>query len=134
MKIPLDDAFDCYEQSKRKVTLEPLFGYDTEKKEFVKLRDKNRNVCVVFVNSYQLCSSLIEEYLSQPSMEEHRKAFKELSKNSSNKIVSFLWYFEHIDGCRDFEMFEIKRVSKALKKWCKANNFEWTEPEVYRID
>lgn len=132
--VSLDDAFDCYEVSKRNVSKDPLYYYDLEKNEFVKIKGAIKNSGIVFLNSYNLCSKLIDEYLSHPLMQEYKDSFDRVLKNTKNKIVSFLWFFEHIDGCQDFQKFEILKVEKELKKWCKSNGLEYLDPVVYRIN
>ena len=66
-------------------------------------------------------------------MSQYKTDFLKISKNAKNKIISFLWFFESIDGCKDFNNFEIINVSKALKKWCKINNLKYSEPSVYVV-
>ena len=132
--VSLDDAFDCYEKSKRNVSKEPLYYYDLAKNEFIKIKGTMKNTGIVFINSYQLCSRLIDEYLNQPGMNKHKKAFSETKDWRKSKIVEFLWYFEHIDGCYGFRDFEIPRVATELKKWCKKNGLNYIEPHVYRIE
>ena len=132
--VSLDDAFDCYEMSKRQVSETPLFCYDIEKSEFVKVKNSMSSTCFLFLNAYSLCSNLIDSYLQQPGMERYRELFYEENKGAKNKIVAFLWFFEHIDGCMDFEKYEMAHVTKELKKWCKENKFLYTEPEVYKIN
>lgn len=131
--ISLDDAFDCYEMSKRDISKVPLYYYDFDKKDFLKIKgDKNKNG-IIFINSYELCSRLIDDYLNQSEMSQYKTDFLKISKNAKNKIISFLWFFESIDGCKDFNNFEIINVSKALKKWCKINNLKYSEPSVYVV-
>lgn len=134
VNISLDDAFDCYEMSKRQISDTPLYYYDPVKNEFSRIKSPRKNSEIFFINSYALCSRLIDEYLDQPQMSAHKQAFKSKSKSSRNKIVDFLWYFEHIDGCCGFKSFEISRVTKELITWCKNNGLKFSEPEVYRVN
>lgn len=138
--VSLDDAFDCYEMSKRNVTKTPSYYYDTDTSEFKKIKSTMpwysekppiKDSGIVFINSYALCSSIIDNYLNQSQMSEYKKTFAKESKNSKNKIVSFLWFFERIDGCRDFNHYEMLHVAKALKEWCKLNNLAYLESRVY---
>jgi hypothetical protein len=131
--VALDDAFDCYEMSKRNISKTPLFYYDISKNVFLKIKSTIKDTGIVFINSYELCSKLIYEYLNQPEMKEYKIAFERLEINK-NKIVSFLWFFEHIDGCYGFTKFEILIVTKELKKWCKSNGLDYLEPEVHCVD
>ena len=132
--ISLDDAFDYYEMSKRTVTDKPLYCYDLAKRIFTENKEKNGAHSVPFINSYAVCLNLIDEYLSQPSKSMYRSSFLKESEHQKNKIVSFLWFFEHIDGCEDFKNYEIRSMLKVLKKWCKVNGFGYTEPQVYVSD
>ena len=132
--IPLDEAFDYYEMSKRIISDEPLYCYDFIKNIFVKSKEKYSGHSVPFINSYVVCLKLINEYLNHPSKSRYKLDFEQESKNASNKIVSFLWFFEHIDGCEDFKKFEIRSMLKVLKKWCVTNGFEYLEPQVYLLN
>ncbi len=132
--VSLDDAFDFYELSKRDVSKTSVFCYDPVNNEFIKIKNVIKPPCVPFVNAYELCSKLMDDYLEQPKMKEYKLAFAEEVKLAKNKIVSFLWFFENIDGCRDFRNYEINSVTRVLKKWCRNNGFDWTEPEVYCVD
>lgn len=132
--ISLDDAFDCYEVSKRNVSEVPLYYYDYTQKEFAKIKSTLKNPGVVFINSYQLCLKLIDEYLIQPEMEKHKRAFSKSRDRRKNRIVGFLWYFEHIDGCYGFRAFEIAKLRKELIKWCNNNDLNYIEPQVYQIN
>ncbi len=141
--VSLDDAFDCYEMSKRIVSETPLYYYDTKTNTFRKIKSTMpwyleepsiKASGIVFINSYKLCQSLIKEYLNQPSMKEQKDLFESIPKNEKNRIVDFLWFFEHIDGCYDFQKFEVSRVEKELKRWCKINKLRYLEPVVHRVD
>lgn len=132
--LSLDDAFDCYEMSKRTISDTPLFYYDFTANEFIKIKSAIKNPGVVFINSYKLCSRLIDEYLNQPKMNEYKILFENKTDASQNKIIRFLWFFEEIDGCYDFQKFEISKVTKELIKWCKNNGINYSKPEIYRID
>ena len=127
--ISLNDAFCYYELTKRKISDEPEYCYLIPERKFVKFKEKYKNISVPFLNSYRLCLELIDEYLSQPPQSCYRDAYKKEAKTQRNKVVCFLWFFEHIDGCVDFERFEIPKVGKILKKWCERNGFEYLEPE-----
>ena len=131
--ISLDDAFDCYEMSKRTVSANPLFYYDFEERKFVKIKNSIKNPGAVFINSYKLCSKLIDQYLGQPENKDYKSLFEKQWTKNQNKIVNFLWFFEHIDGCYNFQEYEVLCVTKELKKWCKNNNLNYLEPEIYRI-
>lgn len=132
--ISLDDAFDYYELDKRTISKTPLYYYDVNLGKFKKIKGTQSCPGAIFINSYELCSTLIDQYFEQPSMEKYKSAFEKEARNARNKIVSFLWFFERIDGCSDFEHFERPRVAKVLKKWCKSNGFAYLEPTVYCIN
>ncbi len=132
--ISLDDAFDYYEMSKRVISDKPVYCFIPSKNIFYKNKDKYKDQSIPFINSYEQCVKLIDEYLKHPSKNNYRLAFEHQSKESRNKVVDFLWFFEHIDGCADFSNFEKCRMLKVLKKWCFTNNFVYVEPQVYRPD
>ena len=132
--ISLDDAFDYYEMSKRIISDKPIYCFVTSKNIFDKNKDKYKGQSIPFINSYEQCIKLIDEYLSLPSKNSYQLAFEHQSKKEKNKVVSFLWFFEHIDGCADFKNFEIRSMLKVLKKWCISNDFEYIDPQVYRIN
>ena len=131
--VSLDEAFDCYEMSKREVSKEALFYYDFVENKFVKIKNSMRNPGVMFINSYKLCSKLIDEYFEQPEIKQYKLSFEKETDGVRNKVVDFLWFFEHIDGCFDFQKYEMIRVGAELKKWCKSNNLEYLNPEIYCI-
>lgn len=133
--IPLDAAFDCYQIGKRRISNVPLYCYDFKKNEFTKITEKSKENCVPFINSYTTCCNLIDEYLEQPHVKQYKEDCIKSLKNARyrNKIVDFLWFFEHIDGCYDFENFEIVRMTRVLKKWCKTVGFSYIEPEIYVV-
>ena len=134
MTVSLDDAFDCYEMSKRTMSKEPRFYYDFTVNKFVEIKSHMKNPGVIFINSYKLCSKLIDEYINKPEMQEYKNTFEKESYGPHDKIVKFLWHFEHIDGCYDFGKFEILRVTDELKKWCENNGLDYLEPEVYCVN
>lgn len=133
--VSLDKAFDCYQVGKRKKSKVPLYFYDLKKNEFMKIKGELKENCISFINSYDICCSLIDEYLNQPHVKQYKEDCIKSIKNArySNKIVDFLWFFEHIDGCYGFENFEISRMTNVLKKWCKINGFSYLEPKVYIV-
>ena len=47
---------------------------------------------------------------------------------SKDPVVSFLWFFEHIDGAYDFDQFENEEIIRVLKKWCEKNQFDYSLP------
>ena len=133
--IPLDVAFDCYQVGKRKVSKVPLYCYDLKNNEFIKIKGEMKETCIPFINSHTICCNLIDEYLEQPHIKQYKEECIKSIKSARyrNKIIDFLWFFEHIDGCYGFDDFEIVRMTKILKKWCESNGFSYIEPEVYVV-
>lgn len=60
-----------------------------------------------------------------------RIEFEKERNQNKNKIVEFLWYFEHIDGCQDLQKFEITRVTREPAQWCRSTGLSYTLPEIY---
>lgn len=120
-----------YESSKRTKNTNPTFGYDIDKEDFIKITDsvlekmKSGKINVIpFINSYELCLKIIDEYLSQPAMDKYREgAYKSMRERKHEKVVAFLWYFEHIDGTYPFGVYERKKVFKTISKWAQINGF-----------
>lgn len=110
--ISLDDALDCYEMSKRIVSETPLYYYDREKNEFVKIKGVIKNSGVLFLNSYELCSALIDAYLSQPEMKEYQISFANELKTAKNKIVSFLWFLSILMDALAFKNMKFRKLPK----------------------
>lgn len=127
----LDKLFDVYESTKRIISKFPTHYYDLEKNNFFKIKNPENIDGIAFINSYELCVKVIEEYLNQPSVIQYKPLFEKEVKTSKNYVVCFLWFFEHIDGCYDFEKFEFLIVEKVLKKWCKRNGLAFIESIVY---
>ena len=129
----LDDAFDCYQLGKRKISPIPLYCYDLNKNKFVKIKSELKENCIPFINSYDICCCLIDKYLDEPNVKQYKEDCIKSIKNGlhKNKVVDFLWFFEHIDGCYGFEKFEIARVTEILKKWCESNELSYLEAEIY---
>lgn len=134
INIDIDEAMDCYIASKRTFSDIPVYGYDTEKEEFVKMKESTRkNEWVIdFINSNKIANEVIDLYLNQSGMEEHKKKFRSFYQ-TGNRVTDILWYFEHIDGAYPFEDFECVYVVKLIKKWCKKNGFSFTEPVIYKV-
>lgn len=134
IKIDIDTAMDWYISSKRTFSDTPVCGFDTEKEEFVEMKEsvrKNENV-IDFINSNKVANEVIDLYLNQPGMEEHKKNFRSFYQ-TGNRVTDILWYFEHIDGAYLFEDFECIHVVMLIKKWCKKHSFSFTEPEIYKV-
>lgn len=130
--VSLDDAFDCYEMSKRIESKKPVFYYDVVKNKFCKIKGSIKENGVLFINANQLCLKLIDEYLNIPDIRKHKNSFEREWGAAKNKVVSFLWFFEHIDGAYGFQEYEMLRVVNELKAWCKNNGFGYLEPEIYK--
>lgn len=126
------DLLKLYECSKRTKTDYPAFGYDIDKGHFIKVTEtvfkkieSGKVNVILFVNSYQVCLKIIDEYLAQPCMEDYKDgANKVMREKEYDKIVAFLWFFEDIDGTYSFDDFELKKVDKIVTKWAIENGFE----------
>ena len=126
------DLLKLYECSKRTVRDYPAFGYDIEKGDFIKVTETllEKIECgkvnvILFINSYQVCLKIIDEYLAQPCMESYKDgAYRSMRDKGHDKIVAFLWFFEDIDGAYSFDDFELKKVDKIVTKWAIENGFE----------
>ena len=129
--ISLDDAIIAYDRYKRKEKNQiSEIVYNINERQFLKAKRTVRNGsnCVSFINCHQTCLSIIEKYLNQPVIKKYKEAcITEMSK-SKDPVVSFLWFFEHIDGAYDFDQFENEEIIRVLKKWCEKNQFDYSLP------
>ena len=128
--IILDDAFDFYENTKREKNKETLLIYDLDRNIFSKGIKKAKKY-VPFLDSNMVCLEIINMYLNLPHISCYKNDCKRKMRESNNKVVAFLWFFDHINGCYDFGNFEISIMTKKLIEWCKSYNFEYMLPEVY---
>lgn len=133
VSLKIEDLFSFYESIKRRRTDRPLYGYDIDKEKFIKLTDTvNEKMeqgiisVIPFINAYKVCLEIIDMYLEKDNVKEYKAGARQAMKQKRHdKIVAFLWYFDHIDGCYPFEEFEEVIVKKELVKWCKRNGFEY---------
>lgn len=132
--IYIDEAMDIYIDTKRDVSDNPLYGYDTIKEQFVEIEtlDYRGENIVDFLNSNNIANKAIDLYLNQKGMENHKKSFEKFYQ-TGNRVTDILWYFEHIDGAYPFEDFECLFVVDIIKKWCNDNGFSFVEPEIYKV-
>lgn len=123
-----------YEGEKRIKVKTPLHYLDLNDYSFKKIKEASHSG-PEFICSYELCMDIINSFLNQPNMKKHKKDFSEFKKSrNTNDVVSFLWYFESIDGCHQFYKYEAPIVIKELKKWCKLNGLEYLEPDVFAVN
>ena len=123
---------DLYECSKRYETGFSHFAYDIDKETFINVTDTvlekielGKIPAILFIDSYQTCLHIIDEYLTQPDLEKYREgAYRKMHDESHSKVIAFLWYFEHIDGTYSFGKFERRKVFKIITKWALKNGFE----------
>lgn len=123
----LEDLMDLYESIKRE---KKIYGYSVEKKTFIRITDTVRKkindgelAIIPFIDCYSVCLEIIELYLNREDILKYKAgAISEMKKNRHNKIVAFLWYFEHIDGAYGFGEFEEQILETILKKWAKEAN------------
>ena len=82
-------------------------------------------------DTYDMCRGLIKQYLETPGIARYGAECRAAMKGSANKVVSFLWFFEHIDGAYDFELYEAVAVRKAMLKYCKTNGLPFKDVSEY---
>ena len=132
MVLNIEDLMWKYECSKREYSENPKYGYDIYKEEFIAITDAVREKMekgtlsvIPFINSYKVCLSIIDEYLSMPALNDYKKeAYEAMKQKPQKEVVAFLWYFEHIDGAYSFGDFEEKRINKIVEKWALTNGFQ----------
>ncbi len=132
--VEMDDLCTMYENDKRIESKSLLHYLDFSDYTFKKIMSAPYKGAE-FICAYKLCMDIINSFLDQPEMKEHKKGFSDFKKSrTTNDVISFLWYFEHIDGCHRFYRYEGPIVMKELKKWCKSNGLEYKEPAVFAVD
>lgn len=127
IRINLSSAMKLYDYSKRNNDVHLYYIISKDRFEVI---DKSKSVdshnYILLMNCYDTCVEIIDSYLEQPFIaqykEECKTAMKEL-KEGKNIIVSFLWFFDHIDGGYDFGLYEFEQVKKRMERWCKKNGF-----------
>lgn len=129
--VDMDLAVDYYQLSKRTATKDIIYCFDRQQGSFKKNKTSVMTDRVPFINAYDVCLQIIKEYFCLPHVRQYKIEFEKQTKTATNKVVCFLWFFEKIDGCYDFERFESACVIKIIKKWCDVNNLLFTEPTVY---
>lgn len=78
------------------------------------------------MNTYEECLNIIDNYLAQSHMAKYRaSAYSEMEKHKKGKVIGFLWYFEHIDGCYSFNSYEEKKAFERIEKWLKTNHISY---------
>lgn len=129
--VNMDSAVSSYIWKKRNYSSKILLGYDKVKKDFVELES-----CVVsddiipFIDCYAVANEVIDAYLNQEGMEEHKSNFKNFYE-TGNRVTDILWYFDAIDGAYPFEDFECLYVVDVIRNWCKENGLGYTEFTEY---
>lgn len=131
--LELDEAMEFYERTKRERGYRLLYYPDKNEFRCVTENSDQKNA-IPFIDSYSMCLKIIEMYLNTPQKQKYREECKQRMKEGKNKIVSFLWFFEHIDGAYNFELYERIKVEKELKKWCAFNNIQYSQLEKYSVD
>ena len=130
----MDELCNLYGGEKRIETKDPMHYLDLDDYKFKKIK-MAPHTGIDFICSYKLCMDIIMAFLDQPGMEEHKSGFDKFKKSrNTSDVVSFLWYFEPIDGCHQFYKYEAPIVIRELKKWCKNNKLEYIEPEIYAVN
>ena len=130
MILDLDKAIDIYQAAKRDKNI--TYVYDSELDKFILQKTKPIPNTIPFINSFDECRRIIDIYLEQDYISKYKEDCKNAIREDKyhNKIVSFLWFFEHIDGCFDFNNYECIEICKVIKKWCKRNKIEFNPPSI----
>jgi hypothetical protein len=131
--LELDEAMDFYERTKRVKGYSLFYCPETNDFECVMENIGNKNV-IPFIDSYSVCLRIIEMYLNTPQKQKYREECKQKMKREKNKVVSFLWFFECIDGAYNFDLYERIKVEKELKRWCANYNILYSPLEKYSVD
>lgn len=125
--VNTDEAIEIYLEIKDDDRDDLQLVFDKEKLEFVLIDFKiDDDKYVRFLDCFAVANKVIDTYLDQDGMENHKKSFKSFKK-TGNRIIDILWYFESIDGAYSFEEFECLYVSELIKAWCDKNGFFCTK-------
>lgn len=125
--INMDEAHSAYMWKKRDYGSEILLGYDKARKDFVELNSCiDSDDVIEFINCYAVANEVIDAYLNQDGMEEHKNNFKNFCE-TGNRVTDILLYFNDIDGAYPFEDFECLYVVEIIRNWCKTHGFGYTE-------
>ena len=133
--INLSQALRLYEQYKRENDTDKNLYYVTSENEFAVLKRKeceNRDDAVFVMNCYTACSENIDLYLEQPFITQYKAECEKKMKGEKSKVVACLWFFEHIDGAYDFEIFDEKQIRKRLERFCRKRWYEffWESDDI----
>ena len=129
--VNMDSAFRAYMREKRNSETNIFWGYDKSKKEFVELKScGNSSDIVNFIDCYSVANEVIDAYLNQGGMEEHKNNFKNFYE-TGNRVTDILLYFNDIDGAYPFEGFECLYVVDVIRNWCKEHRFGYTKMTIY---
>ena len=126
--IEIDDIITEYEATKRKQGF--CICYDP-KEDKVFSSKKETAATVIITDTQELCFKIMKQYLEEPAIAPYSTECRTKMKNTSNKVVSFLWFFDHIDGAYDFELYESSAVRKAAVKKCKENGLPFVDVVDY---
>ncbi len=126
--VNFDDVITEYESTKRNKGF--AIYYDTEADRVFSSSKESPGTALIS-NTYDMCYGIIRQYLETPGIAHYGTECRAAMKGSANKVVSFLWFFEHIDGAYDFEMFESVAVRKAILKYCKTNGLPFIDVSEY---
>ena len=69
--------------------------------------------------------TIIDLYLEQPCISQYKTECNEKMKDAKSKVIACLWFFEHIDGAYDFELFDDQQIRKRMERWCKTKWYEF---------
>ena len=126
--VNFDDVITEYEATKRNKGFAIYYNSEADN---VFSSSKDSADAALISDTYDMCCGIIKQYLETPGIARYGTECRAAMKGSANKIVSFLWFFEHIDGAHDFELFETSAVRKAMLKFCKSNGLPFKDVVEY---
>ncbi len=126
--MDFDSIMDLYNYTKRDKG--NSIYYDADKDEVYS--SKSGLEGIVLINDTNcLCNTVIKQYLEEPFICSYKEECQNCLKTAKKKVVSFLSFFDHIDGAYDFELYEALYVRKVLMRFCKANQIPYNDMNIY---
>lgn len=131
--LELDDAMEFYESTKRENGY--FLFYYPDKNKFRALFDPDGGQTAIrFIDSNAECLKIIDSYLNSPQKRRYREECQSEMRSGKNPVVSFLWYFEHVDGAYNFGLYEKIRIEKILKAWCEKSGIMYEDLKRFSTD
>ena len=124
----LDDVITLYEHTKRNKGYSIYYDCENGSVYFSKNGEEGNTL---IEDSYTLCCEIIKMYLDQPGVSCYREECQNYLKKEKNKVVSFLWFFDSVDGAYDFELYETLFIRRLLIKYCKNNGIRFADLTEY---